>query len=207
MSAEQGSAAWLYERCGFVTASRFRDVIGKGSKGAYLAGRATYMWEVVIERLTGQPADHFTSSAMLHGAETEPLARMAYEAHAGAFVDEVGFIKHPTIAMCGGSPDGTVEDDGGIEIKCPFNSAVHLQTILNGMPAEHMAQVQGVMWITDAEWCDFISFDPRMPDDLKLYVQRIERDDEFISLLEAEILVFDGEVTALVEKLRENRNA
>ena len=203
MSAEQGSAAWLYERAGYVTASRFKDVIGKGSKGAYYAARDTYMWEVTIERITGQPSDHFTSAAMLHGTETEPIARMAYEAHAAAFVDEVGFIKHPTIELCGGSPDGTIEDDGGIEIKCPFNSAVHLQTVLTGMPEEHAAQVQGCMWLTGRKYWDFVSYDPRMPEPLRLYVQRIERDEAYIATLEAEVVKFLAEVAERVAKIQE----
>jgi len=201
--APQQSAQWLYDRCGYVTASRFKDVIGKGSKGAYLAPRGTYLWEVVIERITGQPSDHFTSAAMLHGTETEPIARMAYEAHAAAFVDEVGFIKHPTIELCGGSPDGTIEDDGGIEIKCPFNSAVHLQTVLTGMPDEHAAQVQGCMWLTGRKWWDFVSYDPRMPEPLRLYVQRIERDDAYIATLESEVVKFLAEVAERVAKIQE----
>lgn len=90
---------------------------------------------------------------------------------------------------------------GLIEIKCPFNSAVHLGTILNGMPEDHMPQVQGLMWVTGAEWCDFVSFDPRMPAELQLYVQRIERNAEYIVNMEKEIIAFQAEVAALIARL------
>ena len=199
--AKQGSGAWLYERCGFVTASRFRDVLDYTKAGKAGAKRTSYLWEVVIERLTGQPSDHFSSAAMEWGTENEPRSRMAYEAHSGNMVDEVGFIKHPTLPMVGGSPDGLIDENGGWESKSPFNSANHLNTILNGMPDDHMAQIQGCMWITGRDWWDFTSFDPRMPDGLKLYVQRIERNDEYITNMEKEIIAFSAEANAIIAKL------
>lgn len=200
---EQGSIDWLMERCGKVTASRFADVIGKQKSGKPLAARNTYLMELVIERLTGSPAPHYESTAMMHGTEYEPFARMAYEAKTGAMVLETGFHNHQTIPMCGGSPDGLVGDDGGIEIKCPYNSANHLMTLLNGMPEEHMAQVQGLMWITGRMEWTFISYDPRMPEHLQLYTQVIPRDKEYIAAMEAEIVVFQSEVAAMVDKLAE----
>ena len=202
--AEPGSQAsieWLMDRCGKVTASRFKDVIDTLNNGKSGAARERYLWEVVIERLTGKPSEHFTSTAMQWGTENEAFARIDYEAKTGAFVIETGFIEHPEIEMCGGSPDGLIGDDGGIEIKCPFNSAVHLGTILNGMPADHMAQVQGLMWITGREWCDFVSFDPRMPDELQMYVQRIERDEDFIYAMGEKIKAFQSDAAALIESL------
>src|SRR5580692_665519 len=196
MSAEQGSAEWLFERLGHATASRFNDIIAKSAKGQPLAGRETYLWELVIERLTQQPSDHWTSSAMMWGSEQEQFARMTYEAQTGAMVEEVGFERHKSIALCGGSPDGLLGEDGMIEIKCPFNSTNHLLTILNGMPDEHQAQTQGLLWILNREYCDFISFDPRMPEHRRLYVQRINRADDFIAMLEAEVRVFLNDVQA-----------
>jgi hypothetical protein len=127
---------------------------------------------------------------MQHGTEFEPQARMEYEARTGAMVEQVGFLHHPTIALCGGSPDGLVDEDGGLEIKCPYNSANHLQCFLTGMPEEHIPQVQGLMWITGRQWWDFVSYDPRMPDHLKLYQSRIERDDEYIATLEKAVREF-----------------
>ena len=200
-AAPQGSGAWLYERCGFVTASRFKDVLDFTKTGKPGAKRTAYLWEVVIERLTGQPSDHYASAAMQWGTDQEPHSRMAFEAMSWQIVEEVGFIKHPTLPMVGGSPDGLIGDDGGFESKSPFNSAVHLATVLDGMPEDHMAQVQGLMWITGLKWWYFVSHDPRMPEPLRMYVQRIERDAEYIAKLEAAVIAFSAEVDALVKRL------
>ena len=128
---------------------------------------------------------------------------MAYEAATGAMVEEVGFIKHPTLPMVGGSPDGLIGEDGGWESKSPYNTANHIYTILEGMPAEHEAQIQGLMWITGRKWWDFQSFDPRLPAPMNRYVQRIDRNDIFIKQLENEVIAFNAEVAVLVEKLKE----
>lgn len=198
---EQGSIEWLMERTGYVTASRFKDVMDYTKAGKPGAKRTAYLWEVVIERLTGKPVDHWTSTAMQHGTEFEPMARMAYEAATGNMVDQVGFHKHPTIAYVGGSPDGLVGDDGGCEFKCPFNSANHLQCFLSGMPEEHTAQVQGLMWLHGRQWWDFCSYDPRLNGPLQVYLQRQERNDEYIAKLEAEIIKFLAEVAELHGRL------
>ena len=200
--AAQGSGAWLYERCGFITASRFRDVVDLTKAGKPTAKRETYLWEVAIERVTGQPSDHFSSAAMEWGTEQERHSRMATEVSRGYMIEETGFLKHPTLPMVGGSPDGLIDEDGGWESKSPFNSRYHLETLLNGMPEEHMAQVQGLMWITGRQWWDFASYDPRMPEKLRLYVQRIERNDEYIVNMEKEIIAFSAEVNAIVERLK-----
>lgn len=199
--AEQGSAAWLYERVGYVTASRFNAVIAKTKAGKPTAEREKYLMELVVERITGQPQDHFTSAAMQWGLETEQRSRMDYEARTGAIVEEVGFLKHPTLPMVGGSPDGLIGEDGGWESKSPFNSGVHLLTLLDGMPEEHLPQCQGLMWITARKWWDFQSFDPRLPEPLCRYVKRIERDDKYIAQLEKEIIAFCAEVAAMVGRL------
>lgn len=198
---QQGSIEWLMERTGYVTASRFKDVMDFTKAGKPGAKRTAYLWEVVIERLTGKPVDHWTSSAMQHGTENEPMARMAYEAATGAMVAEVGFHKHPTLEFVGGSPDGLVGDDGGFEAKCPFNSANHLQCFLSGMPEEHTAQVQGLIWLHGRKWWDFVSFDPRLHPPLQTYIQRIERDDEYLAKLEAEIIKFLAEAEELHGRL------
>lgn len=194
--AIQGSAAWLFARVGHCTASRFDAVIAKKKDGKPKQERENYLYELVIERLTGNPSDHWTSAAMLWGTEHEPLARMAYEAFTGHIVEQVGFVTHPTIDLCGGSADGLIDEDGGWECKCPFNSMYHLQTISGGMPAEHMAQVQGNIWINNRQWFDFSSFDPRMPEPLQLYIERVVRDDKYIATLEAEVITFLAEVAA-----------
>lgn len=201
MNATQGSAQWLFDRAGKATASRFADVAAKLKNGAPAKAREDYLWELVIERITGQPAEHYTNAAMLWGMENELGARMAYEAHSGAIVEAAGLILHPTIQNCGGSPDGLIGDDGGLEIKCPFNSAVHLRTILDGMPEHHAYQVQGLMFVTGRAWWDFVSFDPRLPNGLSLYVQRVERDAEKCAHIEREVTAFLAEVDALTDQL------
>ncbi len=204
----QGSAAWFAARAGRATASRFHDIIARRKDGkGYLAGRETYMWEIAIERMIGGPVDHYTSTAMQWGIDNESAARMAYEGRTGAFCEVVGFIPHPTLTVTtegegGASPDALVGDDGGIEIKCPFNSANHLGCFLDGVPVEHTAQIQGAMWITGRKWWDFISFDPRLPAPFNLYVHRVERDQEFIAHMEEEIIKFLRETRQLENRLR-----
>lgn len=194
---EQGSIEWLMERVGFCTASRFRDVQDFTAKGKPGAKRMSYLWELVIERLTAKPVQHFANTAMEWGAANEGYARMAYEARTGAIVEQCGFVRHQTIGFVGGSPDGLIDDDGGLEIKCPWNSANHLQCFLTGMPEEHTGQVQGIMWITEREWWDFGSFDPRMPAHLQLFVQRVQRDDGYIANLDDKVSEFLTEVDGL----------
>lgn len=199
----QNSVEWLYSRVGKVTASRFKDVIAVKKNGEPTAEREKYLWEIVIERLTGKPKEHYTNDAMQYGTEQEVFARIDYEAKTGAFVTETGFIESGEVEMCGGSPDGLVDDDGGIEIKCPYNSAIHLATWINGMPPEHMAQVQGLMWITGREWWDFVSYDARMPAEYQLYVQRIKRDEDYLMKLYHAVMSFQKDADALLATLRE----
>lgn len=202
IGGQQGSAAWLFERVGYCTASRFRDVMDKLKSGKPGAKRQTYLMELVVERITGQPQDHYSSAAMQWGEEQEAHSRMDYEAQTGAIIEQVGFIKHPTLPMVGGSPDGLIDEDGGWESKSPYNSGIHLQTVLAGaMPEEHFAQVQGLMWITGRAWWDFQSYDPRLPDPLCRFVRRIERDNEYIAQLAQEIIAFNAEVAAVVQRL------
>lgn len=200
--SEQGSAAWLYERCGYITASRFRDVMDRQKSGKPGAKRQAYLMELVIERITGNPQDHFVNAAMAWGDKSmERRSRMDYEAQTGQMVDECGFVKHPEVKWVGGSPDGMIGDDGGWESKSPYNSAVHINTILDGMPEDHMAQLQGLMWITGRKWWDFQSYDPRLPEPLCRYVQRIERDDKYIAILAQEIAAFSKEIDAVMARL------
>lgn len=200
---EQGSVEWLMERVGHCTASRFKDVQDFTKAGKPGAKRTAYLWELVIERITGGPVQHYDSVAMQHGAMNEPLARMAYESATGLMVMESGFRKHPGVASVGGSPDGLVDDDGGIEIKCPYNTANHLTCFLNGIPEEHVPQMQGLMWITGRAWWDFVSFDPRLEGPLGLYVKRLDADPEYIANLDREVRKFLAEVSELHGKILE----
>ena len=176
--------------------------MAKLANGKPAKARDDYLWEVVIERITGNPTEHYANSAMAWGVEQEAFARMRYEAATGHIVEEVGFVKHPTIDWFGGSADGFIGDDGGWEAKCPYNSAVHLRTILDGMPPEHMPQIQSLMAITGRKWWAFTSFDPRLPPPLDLHIQRIERDEDYIAALEAEVTLFDQDAEALIARLR-----
>ena len=200
-TATQRSDDWYAARCGKATASRFRDVMARLKNDNPAADRQKYLTELVVERLTGQPVPAYENAAMRWGTEQEAAARAAYEQRTGVAVEETGFVAHDTL-YAGCSPDGLVDWDGLIEIKCPYNSATHIETLLNGMPAEHTAQVQGQMWITGRQWCDFVSFDPRMPEPLQLYVQRIHADPKAIADLAFGISAFLKEVGAQVKALR-----
>jgi putative phage-type endonuclease len=198
----QGTQAWLADRVGHVTASRFKDVLAKIKTGE-AAGRRNYRVQLVTERLTGNPTESYTNAAMEWGTATEPLARAEYESARSLMVDETGFLHHPEILWVGASPDGLIGADGGCEIKCPHQSTVHVETWDGGMPPEHRAQVQGTLWVTGRKWWDFISFDPRMPAGLRLYVERVERDDAYIAALAAEVAKFLDEVESMRERLLE----
>lgn len=197
----QGTEAWRRARLGRVTASRMADMMAK-TKTGWGASRANYMAQLICERLTGVPAESYTNAAMQWGIETEPAARAEYEFFRDVEVIEVGFVRHPKIEMAGASPDGLVGDDGLIEIKAPL-SATHIETLLSGgVPGKYVMQVQFQLACTGRAWCDFVSFDPRMPEDLRLFVRRVERDDAMIADLEKEVEVFLAELAEKEAKLR-----
>jgi len=196
---EQRTDEWFAARLGKVTASRVADVIAK-TKSGYGAGRANYMADLVVERLTGQKAQGFSNAAMEWGTQTEPQARAAYSAKTGILVEEVGFIDHPTVAMSGASPDGFAEE-GLIEVKCP-NTATHLEWILAELPPlKYFTQMQWQMACTGRPWCDFVSFDPRLPERLQLLVVRVPRDDVYIAMLETEVKKFLAELDDKLNQL------
>ena len=197
----QGTPEWFEQRLGKVTASRVADVIAK-TKTGYSASRDNYAAQLICERLTNLPTESYTNAAMQWGTETEPKARQAYESHTFTSVVEVAMIPHPTIKMAGASPDGTIGDDGLIEIKCP-NTSTHIDTLLSQkVPSKYVTQMQWQMACTGRKWCDFVSFDPRMPDNLQLFIKRVDRDDELIKELETEVIKFLAEVDEKVEKLK-----
>lgn len=200
---EQGTQEWLDARVGKVTASRVADVIAR-TKTGWGAGRANYMAELISERLTGVPASNFTNAAMQWGTETEPDARVAYAMHMQLTVDQVGFIDHPLIPMSGASPDGLiVEDPGLVEIKCP-QTATHIDTLLSGnVPGKYLTQINWQLACTTRNWCDFVSFDPRLPENMQLFVKRIERDSKKIAELEEMVEEFLAELDAKISALRE----
>ena len=196
---EQRTDEWFAARIGKVTASRVADVIAK-TKSGYGVGRANYLADLVVERLTGQKAQGFSNAAMEWGTEQEPNARAAYSAKTGILVEEVGFIDHPTVAMSGASPDGFAEE-GLIEVKCP-NTATHLEYVLAELPPlKYFTQMQWQMACTGRPWCDFVSFDPRLPERLQLLVVRVPRDDDYIAMLETEVKKFLAELDDNLNKL------
>ena len=198
---EQGTDAWKKERAGKATASRIADIIAKTKSGPS-ASRANYAAQLVAERLTGNPTEGYTSAAMQHGTATEPEARDAYAFATDADVVQVGFIPHPTIEMAGASPDGLVGDDGLIEIKCP-NTATHLETLTGAqIERKYLVQMQWQMACTGRKWCDFVSYDPRLPASMSLFISRVERDDVLIADLEKEVRAFLSEVAGTVAFLQ-----
>lgn len=197
---DQRTEEWFHARVGKATASRIADIVAK-TKSGWGASRANYCAELVAERMTGKPAAGHENAAMRWGTDTEPQARAAYEFFRDASVVEVGFIDHPAITMSGASPDGLVGDDGLVEIKCP-NTATHIDTLLaRTVPAKYIAQMSWQMACTGRRWCDYVSFDPRMPQNLQLFVKRIERDDVLIAQLEADVTEFLREVAEKVLRL------
>ena len=202
-AVQQGTPEWHQLRLGKVTASRVADILAKTKTGVS-ASRGNYLIELALQRVTKTIEESYTNAAMEWGTQTEPQARVAYEVKTGNFVDQVPFVNHPTIAGFGCSPDGLVGDSGLIEIKCP-NSATHWSYIkANEPPNKYFIQMQAQMAVTGAKWCDFVSFDPRMPERSQLLIVHVPRDAEFILFMETEIKQFLNEVDAEV-KLMENQ--
>ena len=199
----QRSELWFSARLGKVTASRIADVMAK-TKSGHSATRSTYLSQLLVERLTGRREESYTSAAMAWGTETEPEARDAYSARTGELVRETGFHPHATIDMAGASPDGLVGDDGLVEIKCP-NSGSHLDyQTTKRVPSRYLLQMQWQMACTGTQWCDFASYDPRLPDHLNLLVIRIPRDDKQIALIEGEVIGFLAELDTIQRQLEAN---
>lgn len=196
----QGSEEWVNARLGKLTASRMADAIAR-TKTGWGASRANLRATLITERLTGRPQEAFTNAAMQWGTETEPHARSAYEFFHDRTVQQIGFVEHPDIQMAGASPDGLVDDDGLIEIKCP-NTATHIETLLSGVvPEKYIIQMHFQMACTGRRWCDFVSFDPRLPERMRMFVKRVRRDDKRIVEMENQAISFLSEVDELMNAL------
>jgi len=199
LSMPQGSPEWLAARAGKVTASRINDVMASKTTAAYRDYRA----QIVAEILTGQPQESgFTNAAMQWGTEQEKFARAEYEMACDWTVDEIGIVLHPTIERGAASPDGLVSTNGLVEIKCP-KTATHLQTLVDKkQPRQYENQMLWQMACTGREWCDFVSYDPRLPEDLQLFVHRFDRDDKRIEEIEAAVTQFLSEVNEMIDNIR-----
>jgi len=196
----QGSDEWQAIRAGKVTASKITDIMAKSkSSGKPLAGRATYMGQLIAERLTGVKSDSFSSAAMQWGIETEPQAIAAYEFLNDVEIERIAFADHKTIDLSGASPDGLIGKDGLIECKCP-NTATHIDYLIsNKIPKKYIDQMQWQMACLNRNYCMFMSFDPRMPEHLNKLIIRVERDDKYIQEMEIEVIKFNTEID---EKLK-----
>jgi putative phage-type endonuclease len=196
---EQRSPEWYAARCGKVTASRMADVMAKTKTGVSQM-RVNYAAQLIVERLTGTVSDSYVSEAMQFGTDNEVDARDAYAFYHGA-VTEAGFVQHPSIDMAGASPDGYVGEFGLVEIKVP-NSATHIDTLLGkSVPGRYIHQIQFQLACTGRAWCDFVSYDPRMPEQHKLFVRRVHRDEKHIEELETEVIKFLSEVEDKIASL------
>lgn len=198
---EQGTESWFADRCGCATASRIADIIATTKSGPS-ASRQNYLAQLVAERLTGTVDPSFSNAAMVWGTETEPLARAEYEILTGEMVEQVGFVRHPQIPTAGASPDGLVCDDGLVEIKCP-NTATHIEYLLAGkVVSKYVPQMAWQIICTGRKWCDFVSYDPRLPDGLKLFKIRYTPEPEYLKDLEDKVCEFLKDVEQTVLKLK-----
>lgn len=201
INIEQGSDEWKQARLGHVTASNMADVMSKGKGSAEAVGRYKYKVKLVAERLTQTSGESFTNAAMEWGIEQEQFACIEYEASRNVFVERTGFWLHPKIQWVGVSPDRLVGDEGLIEVKCP-NTTTHLGYLFeNRIPPDYYKQIQCQLWVTGRQWCDFVSYDPRLPKRNQLLIVRTERDESLIKEMEAETIQFLSEVNQLIIKL------
>ena len=199
---EQRSEEWFEARLGKVTASRVADLLATIRSGAWAASRKNYAAELVTERLTGKALPPYSNDAIQWGVDQEEPAREAYSKRTGNEVEETGFVDHPSIANSGASPDGLVGEEGLIEIKCP-TTATHIDTLLGADVNErYRLQMMWQMACTGRQWCDFVSFDPRLPEQMQVFVKRFERDDEEIKEIEEHVRVFLEEVEETTRKLQ-----
>lgn len=203
MSEElQRTAEWHAQRAGKFTGSRFVDVIARNKKtGEKLKAWHDLIWQVVGERITGQAAEGPSGYALIWGRDVEPYAREAYELETGNIVTESGFITHPDFPFAGCSPDGLIDDDGGLEMKCPKSSAIHLERFIDGVPEEYMPQIQGCMWVTGRRWWDFVSYDPRMPESHRLLKITVARDEVMIKRIQDAVIEAEAAAQELRAKL------
>lgn len=199
--AVQGSYEWLMERLGHVTTSKFETVLKEPKKikdkkaGKLAAVAQTYLDQLMAEHITQEPSEEIHSKYLRWGEEWEPRAREAYEAAFNVVVKQVGFVRHPTELLIGGSPDGMIGDVGTMEIKCPMTKVPHLEILRShSIPEEYVAQVQGILWVTKRQWCDFVSYQPRFPEELRLKVIRVFPDRFWQYRIENAVIPFRNEL-------------
>jgi putative phage-type endonuclease len=201
VDCEQNSAEWVSARTGRITASRMCDMMTRLKRGGEAACRREYRAELIAERLTGRAEGHYVSKEMQVGTEQEPFARTAYEIKTQNIVDQVGFIFHPRLDFTGASPDGLIEQDGGLELKCP-KTTTHLAYMMAGtVPEEYQDQILWNMACAERKWWDFASYDPRLPEKIRLFIVRMPRDEARIGEIEQEVLKLNSEVQYICTQL------
>ena len=199
-TCEQGSAEWLTMRLGKVTASRVGDVLSKGRGNSPSQKEKSYMMELIAETLTGQSKPFFENDAMRWGTETEPQARSMYEINNDfVTVKEVAFIE--LNEFIGVSPDGLVGDNGLLEIKCPTTTTQINRALSDNYSSDYKAQIQMQLWISGRDWCDFVSFDPRLDCEASYLQQRVMRDEEYIKEMQDKVFAFVEKKNELIKQL------
>lgn len=202
---EQGTPEWLKVKCGRISSSRIYDVITEpkptksgGTRGGIteLSEKRKYRGDLVAERLTGRTAEHHVSREMQHGIDSEPFAREAYGVGTEVMVDTFGFVLHPNMDFCGASPDGLVGEEGCLEIKCPTTANFLDWCDEDVVPEEHQPQMQWVMACCERAWCDFVAYDPRLPEGCRIFVKRLDRNEKQIAAMEFKSILFNEEVEA-----------
>jgi putative phage-type endonuclease len=204
---EQGSDEWFLMKLGKISGSRISDLLTEGRGGKESLTKKKYRNELIRERLTGKRIPNFKTALMHRGIELEPLARSAYEHKFQMMVDQIAFIDHPTIAMAGCSPDGLINDDGLLEIKCP-SPENHIDNLLNNgiQLDQYYDQVQWQLCVCQRSWCHLISFDPEMPEHLQIYCKLITLDDEWKQRAESAVIAFNAEIETILTQLKEIQN-
>tara|TARA_R110000787_G_scaffold284191_1_gene397659 strand:- start:1439 stop:2065 length:627 start_codon:yes stop_codon:yes gene_type:complete len=199
-TCEQGSIEWLSLRLGKITASRVKDVLTKGRGTSPSKTAESYMMELIAEILTGNSKPFFENDAMRWGTETEPQARAMYAVN-NDFVDvkEVAFVEHNE--QVGISPDGLIGDDGLFEAKCPNTTTQLKRALSDSYSSDYKAQIQMQLWVTEREWCDFVSFDPRLNCGASYLQERVYRDEEYISDMKIKVYAFVDEMNARIKKI------
>ena len=205
----QGTPQWHELRLGKVTASRFKSMMTNG-RGKDTMGQTaySYMYDLIVERLTGQQQDKVDAKSLQWGRDHEPEARAMYCVLHGVRVQQVAFVLHPAIGGVGGSPDGLIdgEPSGGVEIKCPMNSRIHIGYLeFGGVPKDYYWQVQGLMWLTGRSWWDFVSYDQRMPERLRLFVHREQADTDAHEELEERTIRFIEQMEIKLMKISKHK--
>ncbi|MDP9090310.1 MAG: YqaJ viral recombinase family protein [Pseudomonadota bacterium] len=198
---EQRTSGWFEQRLGCLTASRMADMLAKTKSGPS-ASRANLLAQLVCERLTGKPTEHFESADMRRGSELEPEAIARYEAKTGSIIVPAGFVRHPSISFFGASPDGYVDEDGLIEVKC-LNAANHIAILKGGDIGKYVPQVQTQLICTQRAWCDLSFWHPDFPEHLRLKIIRVAAHQDYQRSIEGEALRFLAEVTIEIKTLQE----